>query len=62
MNRITDYEVLERITKGRLLWKSIMKKNLKERIDRIIRPEELLKFVIKGNVEKKNHKRKHRLQ
>lgn len=37
-------------------------KNRKERIGHIIRPEELLKLVIEGNVKGRNHKRRPRLQ
>jgi len=61
MDRITNKKVLERISEGKLLWKSIVRRR-NEWIANIIRHEELLKLIIEGSVGGKNHRGKPKLE
>ncbi|VVC45245.1 Hypothetical protein CINCED_3A002873 [Cinara cedri] len=55
IDKITNKEVLERMLEGKLLWKSIVKRRSKW-IRQTIRQEGLLKLIIRGYGEGKNHR------
>jgi len=54
MDRITNTEVLEKISEGKLLWENIVRRQ-NEWIGHIIRYKRSLKLIIEGKVKRKNH-------
>lgn len=61
MEKIINKEFFERISEGRLLWKSIVKRR-NEWIGHIIRHKGFLRLIIEGSVEEKNHRGRPRLK
>jgi len=61
MDRITNEEVLERTTGGKLIWRNIVKRR-NEWIGHIMRHEGLLKLIIEGSIEGKNHRGRSKLE
>jgi len=61
MDRVTNEEVLARITEGKLIWKNIFRRR-NEWIAHIMRHEGLLKLIIEGSIEGKNHRGRPRLE
>jgi len=61
MDKINIKGVFRRVSKGKLLWKSIVKRK-NEWIGHIIRREGLLKLIIKGRVKGKNYRGRPRLE
>uniref|UniRef100_A0A2S2PJ80 Endonuclease-reverse transcriptase n=1 Tax=Schizaphis graminum TaxID=13262 RepID=A0A2S2PJ80_SCHGA len=61
MDRITNKEVLDRITEAKLIWKNIVRRR-NEWIGHIMRHEGLLKLIIEGCIDGKNRRGRPRLE
>jgi len=61
MDRVTNLEVLEIISDGKLLWNNIIRRRNKW-IGHIMRHRGLLKCVIEGRVKGKNRRGRSRLE
>jgi len=61
MDRVTNVEVLERVSEEKLLWKNIVRRR-NEWIGHIMRHDGLLKLIIEGRVEGKNRRERPRLE
>jgi len=61
MDRITNEEVLERISEEKLIWKYIVRRRNKW-IGHIMRHDGLLKLIMEGCIDGKNHRGRPRLK
>jgi len=60
-DRITNEELLERLSERKLIWKSIQKRR-NELISHIVRHHGLLLLILKGIIDGKNHRVRPRLK
>jgi len=61
MDRVTNVEVLERLSDAKLLWNNIVRRR-NEWIGHIMRHEGLLKLIIEGTIEGNNRRGRPRLE
>jgi len=61
-DRITNEEVLERVSESKSIWKSVLQKRRNELIGRTLRHDGLLLLILEGIIDGKNRRGRPRLQ